>query len=60
MFSKKEEKTVAYSLERCNKCNKEQKREFFKGDYVFLKTKKCDSCDGDFIIEKIFGEKLPT
>lgn len=59
IFSKKKEDIIPYTIEKCNKCNKENKRKFLQGDYVFLKSKKCDSCDGDLIIESVFGEKVP-
>lgn len=58
MFSKKEE-TIAYTLEKCMMCNKEIKRKFVEGDHVFSKTAKCASCNGDLIIQSIFGEKIP-
>ena len=57
MFSK--EKTIlAYTVEKCNKCNLERKRKFQKGDVLFTTTSKCDSCDGLTAIEKIFGESI--
>ncbi len=59
IFSKKKEELIPYTVEKCNKCNRENKRSFQNGDYLFLKSKKCDSCDGDFIVESVFGEPVP-
>jgi len=57
MFSK--EKTIyAYTVEKCNHCNLERKRKFKEGDFLFVQTSKCDSCNGMTIIEKIFGETI--
>ena len=57
MFSK--EKTIlAYTVEKCKKCNLERKRKFQVGDFLFTETSKCDSCDGIAVIEKIFGETI--
>lgn len=55
MFSK-EKITIAYTLEKCTSCNLERKRKFKEGDYLFLETSKCDSCNSKMQIEKIFGE----
>ena len=57
MFSK-EEKVVAYTVEKCNKCNKEIKRDFKEGDNLFSETVKCPTCDGKLQVEKIFGETI--
>jgi hypothetical protein len=57
MFSK--EKTIlAYTVEKCNKCNLERKRKFKEGDILFAETSNCDSCKGITLIEKIFGETI--
>lgn len=55
MFSK-EKIMITYTLEKCQSCNFEKKRSFKKGDYLFSKPGKCNSCDGELQIEKIFGE----
>lgn len=57
MFSK-EEIIIPYTIEKCNSCNKEIKRKFKDGDYIFAKTTKCPTCDGMLQIEKIFGETI--
>lgn len=57
MFSKKEI-IVAYTIEKCNSCQFEKKRNYKKGDYLFAKTMKCSSCEGEMQIEKIFGETI--
>jgi hypothetical protein len=56
MFSKKDEQRTPYTVERCEFCNKEVKRKFKEGDYVFKKTLSCKSCKGQLRIEKIYGE----
>ena len=57
MFSK-EEIIISYTTEKCKSCQMERKRNFKEGDYLFLETSKCDSCDGVMQIEKIFGESI--
>ena len=57
MFSK-EKDILAYTIEKCNKCNLERKRKFQIGDFLFAETSKCNSCDGITVIEKIFGEAI--
>ena len=57
MFSK-EKIIIAYTLEKCNKCNLQKKRKFKEGDFLFAETSKCDSCNGMSVIEKIFGETI--
>ncbi len=57
MFSK-EKVTLEFTVEKCNKCNKEHKRKFSEGDYLFKQISNCDSCDGSMVIEKIFGETI--
>jgi len=54
----KEKIIIAFTVEKCNKCNLERKRKFKEGDFLFMKTSKCDSCDGITVIEKIFGETI--
>jgi hypothetical protein len=54
----KEETITPYTVEKCNSCNKETKRNFRVGDYLFTETTKCSSCNGKMIIEKIYGESL--
>jgi hypothetical protein len=56
MFSKKDEQRTPYTIEKCSSCNKENKRKFKDGDYIFQETKTCDSCKGQMRIEKIYGE----
>jgi hypothetical protein len=57
MFSK-EEIVIAYTVEKCKSCEMERKRKFKNGDYLFVETSKCDSCEGSMQIEKIFGESI--
>ena len=57
MFSK-EKITVAYTEEKCAKCNRINKRKFSVGDYLFTESSRCDSCGNPMMIEKIFGEIL--
>jgi hypothetical protein len=60
MFSKKEKFRTAFTLEQCESCNKESKRKFKDGDYVFKEiSSQCDSCKGKLRISKIFGEVIP-
>ena len=54
MFSKKEEKTIPCTVEQCESCNKETKRKFIEGDFVFQETSICISCNGLFSIDKNF------
>ena len=58
MFSKKEKPLVPFTVEKCYKCNKEIKRKFKEGDYLFSETTKCSTCDGKLQVEKIFGETI--
>ncbi len=55
IFSKKKV-TIAYTIEKCNKCGMLQKRKFAEGDVLFSELSKCTVCDGIIVIEKIFGE----
>ena len=57
MFSK-EKITVAYTMEKCEKCGMQKKRKFSEGDVLFAQVSKCNSCDGATVIDKIFGESL--
>lgn len=57
MFSK-EKIILAYTVEKCKKCNLERKRKYCEGDFLFTENSKCDSCDGMTVIEKIFGETI--
>ncbi len=56
MFSK-EKVTLEFTVEKCDKCNKEHKRKFSEGDYLFKQVSDC-SCEGTMFIEKIFSETL--
>ena len=55
IFSKKKI-TIAYTVEKCTKCQMIRKRKFAEGDVLFSESSKCSSCDGTTVIEKIFGE----
>ena len=57
MFNKNEI-MESYTLERCGSCEKELKRKFSKGDFVFKIMSKCSSCQGQVIITKIFADTL--
>jgi len=50
--------TVAFTIEKCPKCNALQKRKFSEGDALFAASSKCTSCGEITSIEKIFGETL--
>jgi len=54
----KNEIMESYTLERCGSCEKELKRKFSKGDFVFKIVSKCPSCQGQVIITKIFADTL--
>ncbi len=58
MLSKEEKPLIPFTVEKCYKCNKEIKRKFKEGDYLFSETTKCLTCDGKLQIEKIFGETI--
>ena len=58
MFSQEEKPLNPFTIEQCNKCNKEIKRKFKEGDFLFSETIKCPTCDGKLVIEKIFGETI--
>jgi len=57
MFSK-EKVTIAYTVEKCEKCGMQKKRKFSEGDVLFAETSKCNSCDGMNVIDKIFGKTM--
>lgn len=56
IFSKKQEQRSPFTVEKCNSCNREIKRKFKEGDYVFKETITCDSCNGKMRIDRIYGE----
>ena len=56
MIFSKEEIVFAYTVEKCPKCNKLNRRDFSKGDVLFMSASKCSFCDGITVIEKIYGE----
>ncbi|MFB5630928.1 MAG: hypothetical protein ACE5RN_05025 [Nitrosopumilaceae archaeon] len=56
MFSKKEEIRTPFTIEECKSCNKESKRKFKEGDFIFKETSQCALCQGKLRISKIFGE----
>ena len=58
MIFSKEKITLAYTIEKCSKCEKSHKRDFSEGDILFAISSKCTFCDGITTIEKIFGEIL--
>ena len=58
MFSKEEKPLTPFTVEKCPKCDKEIKRKFKEGDYLFSETTKCPTCDGKLHVEKIFGETI--
>ena len=57
IFSKKEI-VLAYTVEKCPKCEKLNQRDFSDGDVLFNSSSKCTFCDSVTIIEKIYGEIL--
>ena len=58
MIFSKEEIILAYTVEKCSKCEKLNRRDFCEGDILFNSSSKCISCDGITTIEKIYGETL--
>jgi len=56
MIFSKEEIIFAYTVEKCTKCNKLNRRDFSEGDVLFTSSSKCSFCDGITVIEKIYGE----
>jgi len=57
-FSKKKKIVMAFTVEKCTKCNAMKKRAFSEGDTLFTMSSKCLSCGEITSIEKIFGEPL--
>ena len=41
MIFSKEEIVLAYTVEKCPKCNKLNRRDFSEGDVLFMPTSKC-------------------
>ena len=58
MIFSKEEIILEYTVEKCSKCEKLNRRDFSDGDVLFNPSSKCTFCDGVTIIEKIYGEIL--
>ncbi|MHA7734599.1 hypothetical protein [Nitrosopumilus sp. S6] len=58
MIFSKEKITIAYTVEKCEKCGMQKKRKFSEGDVLFAEIAKCNSCDGMTVIDKIFGETI--
>ena len=58
MIFSKDEIILAYTVEKCPKCEKLNRRDFYEGDILFNSSSKCTFCDGTTVIEKIYGETL--
>ena len=58
MIFSKDEIILAYTVEKCPKCEKLNRRDFCEGDVLFNSSAKCTFCDGITTIEKIYGEIL--
>jgi hypothetical protein len=58
MIFSKEKTILAYTVEKCTKCEKLNKRDFVMGDVLFTNSSKCSFCGEVTIIEKIFGHVL--
>ena len=58
MIFSKDEIILAYTVEKCPKCEKLNRRDFCVGDVLFNSSSKCTFCDGITIIEQIYGEIL--
>ncbi len=58
MIFSKDEIILAYTIEKCPKCEKLNRRDFCEGDVLFNSSSKCTFCDGTTVIEKIYGEKI--
>ena len=58
MIFSKEEIILEYTVEKCPKCEKLNRRDFSDGDVLFNSSSKCTFCDGVTTIEKIYGEIL--
>ena len=50
--------TTCYTVLECKSCKKSITRKFESGDIVFKTIGDCDNCNGNLIIEKIFGETI--
>ena len=57
IFSKKKI-TLEYTIEQCTECGTLTKRKFLDGDILFSKPSKCNLCNSQTRIEKIFGQTL--
>jgi len=49
---------TCYTVLECKSCKKSITRKFESGDIVFNTIGDCDNCNGNLIIEKIFGETI--
>jgi hypothetical protein len=58
MIFSKEKTILAYTVEKCTKCEKLHKRDFIAGDILFTNSSNCSFCGEVTLIEKIFGEVL--
>ena len=58
IFAKKEKTIIAYTIEKCTSCHKENKRKFKEGDCLFTQGLPCDSCKSETSISKIFGQAI--
>jgi hypothetical protein len=58
MIFSKEEIILEYTVEKCPKCEKLNRRDFSDGDVLFNSSSKCTFCDGVTTIEKIYGDIL--
>ena len=58
MFSKKEKPVIAFTVEKCPSCKKENKRKFQDGDCLFMSGEECNSCKNPTSISKIFGQTI--
>ena len=56
IFSKKEEIRDPFTIEECQSCNKQSKRKFKEGDFLYKESSSCPSCQGKLMVVKIFGE----
>lgn len=58
IFSKPKKEIVELTVEKCSNCNKVVKRPYQEGEVLFSETKECNSCDGNFHVEMIYGETI--
>ena len=58
MIFKKKKITTEYTVEQCSNCGTITKRKFHAGDVLFAEISKCNSCNEQTRIEKIFGETI--